>query len=49
VLGLTGGWWLLWPRAYRRFAGPILLAGLLVLNLLSVRAIWDYYQAVVAR
>lgn len=48
VLGLTGGWWLLWPRTYRRFAGPVLLAGLLVLNLLSVRAIWDYYQAVVA-
>jgi hypothetical protein len=43
ILALVGGWWSLWPRRWRPAGMGLLLMGMLVLNLASVRRALEYY------
>jgi hypothetical protein len=45
VMALTGGWWFLTPRSYRRYTVLALLIVMIVLNALSVWTIHSFYEA----
>lgn len=44
-LFLAGGWWLIWPRRYRRQAAFLWIGLLLLLNILSIVTIYSFYQS----
>lgn len=49
ALLLAGGWWALWPRAYRRHGTLAFVALMLLVNISSIWTIWSFYQTVAAR
>ncbi len=45
ALVLAGGWWAIWPRRLRLVGTWAFLGGLVVLNVISVAVIGNYYRA----
>lgn len=45
ALALAGGWWAVWPRRFRTAGIALFLGSLLLLNVVSVAVIWNFYQA----
>ena len=45
ALGFLGGWWGLWPERYRQLATLGLIAGVVVLDIVSILTIWSFYQS----
>lgn len=48
ALLLAGGWWALWPRAYRRAGLLAFICSILLVNISSIWTIWSFYQTVAA-
>ncbi|MDQ4076359.1 MAG: glycosyltransferase 87 family protein [Chloroflexota bacterium] len=46
ALLLVGGWWMLWPREYRRYALAALFVGLLAMNVAAVLTVHSFYEMV---
>ncbi|MGB0383970.1 MAG: hypothetical protein ACPGWR_04020 [Ardenticatenaceae bacterium] len=45
ALFLAGGWWALWPQAYRRQGTLLWIAFLVLLNMISIMTIYSFYQS----